>query len=73
MITGNYFEEGVSTSAAYFRSKNVKVDEKTEIKINLWDTAGQEKFHSLTQMYLQDSAGVLIVYDVTSKKSFEDV
>ena len=73
VISGNYFEEGVTTSAAYFRSKSVKIDEKTELKINLWDTAGQEKFHSLTQMYVQDAAGVLIVYDLTQKKSFEDV
>lgn len=73
VISGNYFEEGVTTSAAYFRSKIVQIDEKTELKINLWDTAGQEKFHSLTQMYLQDAAGVLLVYDLTQTKSFEDV
>ena len=50
VISGNYFDEGVTTSAAYFRSKvmDVKGHPDSQLKINLWDTAGQEKYHSLT-------------------------
>ena len=42
VISGNYFEEGVSSSSAYFRSKTMKVTgfPATQLKINLWDTAG---------------------------------
>ena len=41
------------------------------IKLTLWDTAGQEKFKSLTRMYFQDAEAALIVYDVTFRPSFE--
>ncbi|KAL7712709.1 Rab family GTPase [Entamoeba marina] len=42
-------------------------------EIAIWDTAGQEKYHSLVSMYLRNAVGALIVFDVTSKASFEDV
>jgi small GTP-binding protein len=41
-----------------------------EFYVNLWDTAGQETFHSLTQVYVRDAAIVFLVYDVTSLESF---
>jgi small GTP-binding protein len=42
------------------------------IKLSIWDTAGQEKFKSLTRMYFQDAEAALIVYDVTFRPSFEN-
>jgi GTPase SAR1 family protein len=41
----------------------------SRIKMHLWDTAGQEKFFSLTKMYVQDAVGVILVYDMTSIES----
>ncbi|KAF5119529.1 hypothetical protein DV452_001612 [Geotrichum candidum] len=41
------------------------------MKLQLWDTAGQERFRSLTRGYYRGSAGVLLVYDVTSRESFQ--
>ena len=41
------------------------------MKLNLWDTAGQEKFDSLTKLYFKDTKAAIIVYDVTSELSFE--
>ena len=75
VISGNYFEEGVPSSSAYFRSKEMTFTEfpNTVLRINLWDTAGQEKFHSLTEMYVRDASGILVVYDMTSADSFEGV
>jgi small GTP-binding protein len=43
------------------------------IKITLWDTAGQEKYKSLSKVYYKGSSGVLIVYDVTDPQSYLDV
>jgi len=42
----------------------VNVCEK-EVKIQIWDTAGQEKFRSVTKIYYKGAIGVLIVYDIT--------
>lgn len=43
------------------------------MKLQIWDTAGQENFKSITRTYFRSSAVALIVYDVTKRKSFEDV
>jgi small GTP-binding protein len=39
----------------------------------LWDTAGQEKFNSVTPVYYRDAKGVILVYDITNARSFERV
>lgn len=41
--------------------------------MNLWDTAGQEKFFALTKMYVQDAVGIIFVYDITYAESLEGV
>ena len=41
------------------------------MQLSIWDTAGQEKFDSLTKLYFKDAEAALIVYDVTNKQSFE--
>ena len=41
--------------------------------INLWDTAGQEKYHALNQMYYRGASGALLVYDITDKDSFTKI
>lgn len=43
------------------------------LNMQLWDTAGQEKFHSLIPSYIRDSTVALLVFDITSKKSFENL
>lgn len=40
------------------------------IELNIWDTAGQEKFHSLGPIYYRDSQGAILVYDITDPSSF---
>ena len=43
------------------------------ITLNLWDTAGQEKFKSLIPSYIKDSQAIVVVYDITSRESYESV
>jgi Ras-related protein Rab-6A len=43
------------------------------VKLQLWDTAGQERFRSLIPSYLRETAGCVVVYDVTDRKSFDSV
>lgn len=43
------------------------------IKLQVWDTAGQESFKSITRAYYKGSIAAILVFDVTSEKSFEDL
>ena len=60
-----------TTSCSYIQKIINK--EGKEYKINLWDTIGQEKYRSLTKIFLKDSKIVIFVYDITSKESFESL
>ena len=55
-----------------FGAKNVKIRNKT-YRIQIWDTAGQENFKSITRAYYTNSACVLVAYDISSRDSFNNV
>eukprot|EP01068_Selenidium_serpulae_P014858 Selendium_serpulae@DN6152_c0_g1_i5.p2 len=48
------------------------MDGKT-LKLSLWDTAGQDRFRSLTQSYYRGAQGIILVYDCTVRQSFENM
>ena len=72
---GLKFTEGVeaSTSAASFVSKKIKADNDKEFIVNLWDTAGQETYRDVTKLFFKGSEIILLVYDITTKNSFESL
>ena len=43
------------------------------IKLQIWDTAGQERFHSITNNFFHNADGILFVYDITNRQSFNGV
>jgi len=47
--------------------------EGTNIVVELWDTAGQEKFRSLVGIYYRGTNGIILCYDITNRKSFDDI
>ena len=69
-IHDHFYEFQEPTIGAAFMIKNVIKDDK-EIKLEIWDTAGQERYRSLAPMYYRKSNVALVVYDITSKRSFE--
>jgi len=62
----------ISTIGVDFRLKTIDVDGK-RIKIQVWDTAGQEQFQSITPAYYKGAHGVMLVYDVTNRRSFDNI
>ncbi|KAI8645768.1 putative ras small monomeric GTPase Rab6 [Parasitella parasitica] len=54
-----------------FLSKTMYLEDRT-VRLQLWDTAGQERFRSLIPSYIRDSSVAVVVYDITSRESFQN-
>mmetsp|Transcript_8761 Transcript_8761/g.13093 ORF Transcript_8761/g.13093 Transcript_8761/m.13093 type:complete len:205 (-) Transcript_8761:305-919(-) len=57
------------TIGVEFGARLINIDHH-QIKLQIWDTAGQESFRSITRSYYRDAAGALLVYDITRRESF---
>jgi small GTP-binding protein len=44
-----------------------------KVDVKIWDTAGQERFHTITQQFYKQAHGMIIAFDLTNRKSFENV
>ena len=62
-----------STIGGTFSSKTVKCGNGKIVKLEIWDTAGQERYRSVTKMFYKDANAAILVYDITSKFSFEEL
>jgi len=61
-----------STIGVEFGHIDVNIDSKI-IKLQIWDTAGQERYRAIVNAYYRGALGVLMVYDITNKKSFDNI
>ena len=68
----NFAESFIATIGIDFKIKTIKMDNKV-VKLQIWDTAGQEKFRTITSAYYRGAMGILLVYDITDNKSFLNV
>ena len=62
----------LTTVGMDFQDKIIEIEDK-KIRLQVWDTAGQERFRNVTKSYFQSSHGLLVVYDITDKESFEKI
>jgi Ras-related protein Rab-1A len=67
-----YTESYISTIGVDFKIRTIEVEGKT-VKLQMWDTAGQERFRTITSSYYRGAHGIVVVYDITDAKSFENV
>ena len=68
-----FIEEHMTTIGLDYRLKSLKLKNGKELKLQIWDTAGQERFRTITKSYYKGSEGILLIYDVTKRESFENV
>ena len=72
-FTDDKFNETyVNTIGVDFRFRTLCHQDK-KVKIQIWDTAGQEKFRTMTSTYYRGADAILLVYDITNKKSYEEI
>ncbi|XP_069574532.1 ras-related protein Rab-8B isoform X2 [Brachyistius frenatus] len=62
----------ISTIGIDFKIRTVELDGK-KIKLQIWDTAGQERFRTITTAYYRGAMGIMLVYDITNEKSFDNI
>ena len=67
------FSENINrTLAIDYKSKKISINNTTRI-IRIWDTAGQEKYNSITQGYYRQGDCILLCFSITNRKSFEKI
>ena len=73
-LKGTFDAEQITTVGASYATKTIKISETNEsLTLDIWDTAGQEKYRSLTRIFFQGAKLAILVYDITRKDSFENL
>ena len=65
-------EEHIATIGVEYKDKFI-TKENYNIRLQIWDTAGQERFHSITKNIYRNTNGVLFIYDITKRESFDNI
>ena len=68
MFSDNY----ISTIGVDFKIRKMELDGKS-VKLQIWDTAGQDRFRTIIKSYYRGSNGIIVVYDITDRDTFEQV
>ena len=71
-VHNEFHLDGSSTVGIEFAFRDVEINGKT-IRIQVWDTGGQERYRCITNAYYRRAAGVVVVYDIGNRRSFESV
>ena len=72
--TDNIFHENhIATIGLDYRVKKIKLKNGKEISLQIWDTAGQDRFRAITKNYYKGAHGIVLIYDITNNQTFENV
>ena len=72
-ITGEFLNNYKATVVVECHSKYLKVKNNLFVKLNLWDTCGSENYRSVTKQYYRGANAIILVFDLTDQKSFNDL
>ena len=72
-LDDTFHEAYLSTIGFDFKYKYVPLKDGKELKVQIWDTAGQERYRTIAKSYYKGAQGIILIYDVTNKKSFENI
>lgn len=70
-LDGKFIKHHLTTIGIDFKTKHIDLENNKSVKLKIWDTAGQERFQNITQQYYKNADGILLVFDVTDRNSFE--
>ncbi len=73
-VDDTFKDNHITTIGVDFKTKILEDEKNSElIKLQIWDTAGQDKFRCITKNYFRGSNGILLIYDITSPSSFKNI
>lgn len=72
LVDDVFTSESQSTIGVEFLATTIEVEGQS-VKLQIWDTAGQERFRSIAKAYFRSAIGVILVFDLTDRKSFDDL
>jgi len=68
-----FLDVHMATIGLDYRLKTMILNDQKIVKVQLWDTAGQDKFRAITRNYYKGAKGIILIYDVTNIKSYENI
>jgi small GTP-binding protein len=72
LTSGAFLQDGGPTCGADFHSYTATVNGQSA-KLQIWDTAGQERFRAISKAYFRNAVGAVLVFDITSAESSDDL
>ena len=73
-LKGTFDDNVLSTTGSSYARKTIEIPEiKKKLVVDVWDTAGQEKYKALAKIFFKGAKMAILVYDITRKESFENI
>ena len=72
-LEGKFDENYKCTIGTEYKLHSIYPDLNTEVNLHVWDTAGSEKYKSITKQYYRDAHGIILIYDIANRKSFNNL
>ncbi|MCQ2818470.1 MAG: GTP-binding protein [archaeon] len=72
-VDGTFQEVYMSTIGLDYRLKVMTMQDNKKVKLQIWDTAGQDRFRAITKNYYKGAHGIILIYDVTCRRTFDNV
>lgn len=72
-IYNKYSKDYKCSVGVEFKAKTMSIDNDSVVELRLWDTCGCERFRAITTQFFRDANGVLLIYDVTKRETFNDL
>jgi small GTP-binding protein len=72
LTKGAFDSESAPSVGVKFQAFPLAIDDK-RVKLQIWDTVGQERFHAQSKSYYRNAVGVVLVFDITTRATFDDL
>jgi small GTP-binding protein len=71
--TENKFKPSLSTVGIDMRNKKIELENGKKVNVKFYDTSGQERYHSLSANFIKRADGIILMYDITNRESFDAI